>query len=124
QEGRLRLIMQFGPEPLTEYKQTPWALGATQNEEDRMLIELATGFLSTGYVYMMGPSVPQERVSAMRRALMAALDDPALRADAEKQTLNVAPIEGEKVAAMLERAYSMPPSVIARMKRVFDASRK
>lgn len=122
QDGKLRLILQFGPEPLKDYPDVPWAIGVAQSEDDKLLIELATGFLHTGYVYMMGPDVPKERVAAMRKAMMSTLQDPALLADAKKQTLNIAPIEGEKIAHMLERAYSLPPSVIARMQDVFSKS--
>ncbi len=118
-EGQIRLLLQFGPAPLPEYPDVPWAIALATNAEDRMLLELATGFLKTGYVYMMGPDVPKERVAAMRQAFMAALGDPALLADAKKQTLNIAPIEGEKIAEMLAQAYALPPSVIARMRGLF-----
>ena len=121
-DGKLRLILQFGPEPLKAYPDVPWAIGMAKSEDDKLLIELATGFLHTGYVYMMGPDVPKERVTAMRKAMMSALQDPALLADAKKQTLNIAPIEGEKIAQMLERAYSLPSSVVERMQRVFSKS--
>ena len=124
QDGDFRLILQFGPAPLPDYMNVPWALGLAQSEDDRLLIELATGFLNTGYVYMMGPGVPKERVIAMRKAIMSALHDPELIADAKKQTLNIAPLDGDKVAALLMRAYSMPPSVVKRMKRVFTVSSK
>ncbi len=119
-DGDIRLVLQFGPEPLKDYPDLPWALALAQNDDDRMLIELATGFLKTGYVYMMGPDVPKDRVTAMRKAFMDALDDPELRAEAKKQTLNIAPIEGEKIAQMLAQAYALPQSVIDRMRRIFQ----
>lgn len=118
-DGDIRLILQFGPEPLKAYPNVPWAQDMAINEEDRKLIELGTGFLRTGYVYMMGPDVPMERVSAMRTAFMDALNDPDLLAEAKQQTLNIAPIPGASVADMLDKAYNMPPSVLTRMRRIF-----
>ena len=120
-DGDIRLILQFGPEPLKSYPHVPWAQDMTANEEDRNLIDLATGFLRTGYVYMMGPDVAKERVAAMRKAFMDALNDPDLLGEAKQQTLNIAPIEGASVADMLDKAYNMPPSVINRMRRIFAA---
>lgn len=117
----IRLVLQFGPEPLKAYPDVPWAPALAANEEDRNLIDLATGFLKTGYVYMTGPDVPKDRVAALRKAFMEALSDPELLAEAKKQTLNIAPIDGESVAQMLAKAYAMPPSVIARMRRIFAA---
>ena len=119
--GEIRLVVQYGPEPLKAYPEVPWAQSLAANEDDRNLIELATGFLTTGYVYMMGPDVPRDRVAAMRKAFMDALSDPELLADAKKQTLNIAPIDGETVSRMLAKAYAMPPPVIERMRRIFAA---
>jgi tripartite-type tricarboxylate transporter receptor subunit TctC len=120
-DGDIRLVLQFGPEPLKAYPDVPWAQALAANEDDRNLIELATGFLNTGYVYMMGPDVPRMRVAAMRKAFMDALKDPDLLADARKQTLNIAPIDGETIANMLAKAYALPPSVVERMRKVFEA---
>ena len=124
QDGEFRLLLQFGPHQLPEYKEVPWAPALAQTDEDKLLIELATGFLNTGYVYMMGPDVPPERVAVMRKAMMGALADPTLRAEAKQQTLTIAPIDGEKVTELLARAYSMPPTVISRMKQVFAVSNR
>ena len=118
-DGDIRLVLQFGPEPLKAYPDVPWAQALAANEDDRKLIDLATGFLKTGYVYMTGPDVPKERVAAIRKAFMEALGDPDLLAEARQQTLNIAPIDGESVAQMLASAYAMPPSVITRMRRIF-----
>ena len=120
-DGDIRLVLQFGPEPLKAYPDVPWAPALAANDEDRDLIDLATGFLKTGYVYMTGPDVPKERVAAMRKAFMDALGDPDLLAEAKQQTLNIAPIDGDSVAHMLAKVYAMQPSVIARMRRIFAA---
>ena len=120
-DGDIRLILQFGPEPLKAYPDVPWAQALAANEEDRSLIDLATGFLETGYVDMMGPDVPKDRVVAMRKAFMEALGDPELLAEAKQQTLNIAPIEGDAVAKLLAKAYALPPPVIDRMRRIFAA---
>ena len=64
--GKFRLLLQFGAAPLPEYPNVPWAPGLAGDAASRMVLDLTTGFLRTGYVYMMGPDVPKERVAAMR----------------------------------------------------------
>jgi tripartite-type tricarboxylate transporter receptor subunit TctC len=44
-DGDIRLVLQFGPEPLKAYPDVPWAQALAANEDDRNLIELATGFV-------------------------------------------------------------------------------
>ena len=62
------------------------------------------------------PSVPKERVDALRKAFMQALKDPDLLADAKKQRLDIEPISGEDVQALVTKVYSMPAAVVAKAK--------
>lgn len=66
------------------------------------------------------PGVPDDRLAALRRAYLGALEDPALRADAEKRQLPLAPLGGEEVAAWIERALAQPGEVAALLR---DAAR-
>jgi hypothetical protein len=85
-----------------------------------MVLDLTTGFLRTGYVYMMGPDVPKERVEAMRKALMETFQDPEFLADARKQTLNVAPVTADRVTELFAQAYATPPDILQRIRRLFQ----
>jgi tripartite-type tricarboxylate transporter receptor subunit TctC len=57
--------------------------------------------------------VPAERVKALRAALAAVMRDEAFRAEVERRNLQVDPTRGEDMTAMLQRAFSAPPEVIA-----------
>ncbi len=119
-EGRLRLLLQFGAEPLAEFPDVPWAPGLAADPESRMVLDLTTGFLKTGYNYMMGPDVPKERVEAMRKALLDTFKDPEFVADAQRQTLTIAPVAAERVAESFRQAYATPPQVVQRIRRLFQ----
>jgi tripartite-type tricarboxylate transporter receptor subunit TctC len=118
-EGKVRMIMQFGAEPLPELPNVPYAADLASTPEDRMLIDLAQAFLKSGYVYMLGPDVPQDRVNALRQAFMAMYADSEFLEDAKKQMLNVAPVSAEKVTAIFAEAYGRPPAVLDRLRKIF-----
>jgi tripartite-type tricarboxylate transporter receptor subunit TctC len=61
---------------------------------------------------VMPPGVPAERVTALRRAFLAALRDQELAADAAKIGLEVDPISGEELQALAERIYATPAAVV------------
>ncbi len=122
--GRLRLLLQFGAAPLPEFPDVPWALDQASAPEDRMLLDLTTAFLKSGYVYMMGPDVPPARVEAMRKAFMETYADPEFIADARRQTLTVAPIEAEAVTKIFAAAYAVPAGVVARVRRLYQQAQQ
>ena len=60
------------------------------------------------------PGVAPERVALLRTAFNATMRDEAFLAEARMQQLDVAPVTGEQIAAVLKRVYSLPPELIER----------
>jgi len=50
------------------------------------------------------------------------MKDPGLLAEAKKANIDVEEITGEKIHAILNRAYAMPPDVIAEAKSAMNLS--
>ena len=122
-EGKYRVVLQFAAEKSPDFPDAPLVTDLVTAPEDRMLWELALGSLKTGYSFMMGPNVPKERVLAMRKAFMDVFADPTFLADAERATLNIAPVPGEKIEALVKQAYAMPAPVVARLRAIYMQGR-
>ena len=58
------------------------------------------------------PGVAPERVTALRAAFHAAMNDPEFIAQAAKQHLEIDEVAGETIAGIIERAYALPPDVV------------
>ena len=58
-----------------------------------------------------------DRVAALRGAFAAMLQDKALLADAERLGLDIGPLGGEELQALVARLYALPPKIIARAKQ-------
>ena len=54
-----------------------------------------------GRPYFLPPDVPAERVTALRRAFDATMKDPAFIADAAQLQLEIDPMTGEEVQALV-----------------------
>jgi len=119
EEGKYRVVLQFGAVKSPDFPDAPLVTELITSPEDRMLMDLVLGPLKTGYTFMMGPKVPKERALAMRRAFMDTFADPRFLADAERATLNIAPISGERIEEMIRQAYASPAPVIARLRAIY-----
>ena len=71
---------------------------------------------------MAPPDVPAERVAELRAAFNAMMKDPQLLAEAATQGLDVDPVSGAEIAALVDRLYGTPPDVLDLVRKI-NASR-
>jgi hypothetical protein len=116
--GQYKVIVQETNKghPLLDSLHIPLTYSFAKTDEQREVMELAYSQEVFGRPFVMPPGVPQARVDALRKAFMAALADKDLLADAKKQRLDIQPISGEDVQALVTKVYSMPPNVVAKAK--------
>jgi len=72
------------------------------------------GPLILGRIYAGPPSMPAERVKAIRDAFNATAKDAQFLADAEKTKLEISPMTGEEVAEHFARYYATPKPLVDR----------
>jgi tripartite-type tricarboxylate transporter receptor subunit TctC len=118
-DGKLRLLLQFGPAPSKELGNVPYALDFAKTPADRNMLDVAQGPLGVGYGYFLGSGVPQDRAAVLRTAFEATLRDADFLAEANKQVLSIAPISGEDIHARLVKAYDTPSDILAPIRAAF-----
>ncbi len=92
----------------------PLVADFAKSEADRALLDMFFLPQVMGRPYFMPDGVPADRVVAMRAAFDATVRDPALAAEFEKQKLELSPVSGVEIQAMLARVYATPPEVVER----------
>jgi hypothetical protein len=70
------------------------------------------------------PGTPQDRVAALRKAMLAALKDPAMTSEAERLQIDFDPIGGEEVAQMFADFYNTPPALVEQARRATQPDAK
>lgn len=95
----------------------PLSVQFAKSEDDRKVIELIESQGTFGRPYVLPPGVPAERVAALRKAFTDTLNDPALRADAQKGQLDLDFLSGADLQALVTRLYALPPAIVARAKQ-------
>jgi tripartite-type tricarboxylate transporter receptor subunit TctC len=120
EEKKVKLLAQWALKPHPELGGVPLILDVAKNEADRAALNLVITRLEYGRPFFMPPNVPPERVAAVRRAFDAAVKDPAYLAEAEKLKIDVEPLTGEEVAALIEQISRTPAETVARVRTALE----
>src|SRR5882672_11275584 len=117
--GFAKIIAQLATKghPVMDKMGVPLAIDFTRTADDRKVMELIYSQLIFGRPYVLPPGTPPDRVAALRKAFMAALQDPEARAEAKKMNLDIDALAGEDVQAEVAKAFAMPPRIIERAKQ-------
>ena len=91
--------------------------------EQRAILEIIYSQETFGRPYFVAPEVAPERVAALRTAFMETWRDPELLAEANRIGLEVGPISGEDLQALLARIYANPPELLAKTRQAIRARR-
>lgn len=117
--GKVKYIVQYGPENEKGAGNTPNVADLLTKEEDKILLKAAIAPLALGRPYIMPPGVPADRVALMQKAMMATFKDPEFLAEAERLNLGVNVSRSvEETRRIVEDAYATPPEIVARLRRI------
>jgi len=87
-----------------------------KGDEDRRVLEVFYAQSKINRVFIAPPEVPPQRVAALRKAFMATIADPELKAEADKMQLDLDATPGEEIQALVSRLYATPPAIVERMR--------
>lgn len=116
-DGKINILVQATPgEGLPQVK-APLLTDMTQDPQKLAALKLILSTQNLARPYAAPPNLPPERLAALRAAFDATVADPEFRAEAAKLGLDVAPVTGAQVAAVLADIYAQPAEVVALAKQ-------
>ena len=116
-EKKIRVLAQYGLTRYSELADVPTMLELASREPDRQAMLARTEY---GRPYFLPPDVPAARVQALRRAFDATMTDPGFLAEAGKLQLDVSPMTGEELQALVAELAKTPPKIVARVRAALD----
>ena len=120
ERGELRILVQIGLEKHPDLRDVPLALEMAKTPEDRQLMELLFASLTIGRPVLAPPGLSAERTAELQRSFDAAVADPELLAEAHKIGIEVTPMSGPSVAAIINELYKTPAYIVARAKTLWN----
>ena len=120
-EKKIKIIAQWALRKHPDLTDVPMVLDLAKNDSDRQALLLALARLEFGRPFFLPPNVPADRVAALRLAFDATMKDKEFLADAEKLKLDIDPLSGEEVAALVEQVARTSPDTAARVRAAMEA---
>ncbi len=112
----LQAALQKDPE-LTE---VPLALDVIDDPEKKQILYLHFAPQAIGRPFAAPPGIPADRLAALVTAFDAAMKDPELLAEAASEKMDIKPMNGHEVDALIAKLYALPPGVIAKAAQAIE----
>jgi tripartite-type tricarboxylate transporter receptor subunit TctC len=123
-DGKISLLYQMGLKRHPDIPaDVPLSLDLTRTPLERQMLELKFSGYDVGYAFMAPPETPAERVAVLRAAMTAAVNDPAFRADAAREKIEVDPVAGAEVETIIRNAYAASPELLTRLNEAIKPPR-
>jgi tripartite-type tricarboxylate transporter receptor subunit TctC len=120
--GKIVLITQIGLERDPEFPDLPLMTELAKSDEDRQVLKLFSTDVVIGRPFVTSPGVPAERVALLRKAFDEMMTDPAYLEDSKKAGLDVTPVAGAKVQAIVADLVHTPADIVAKAKLAMEPS--
>jgi tripartite-type tricarboxylate transporter receptor subunit TctC len=119
-DKKVNLLVQLGLEPDAELTRmgVPEVWKYVKSPEDRKAIELIVTQQVLGRPYFAPPGVSADRLKILRAGFAATFKDKEFLADAKKMRIDIEPLDGNKVQALVDKLYTSPKALIERAGRV------
>jgi len=111
-QKKVSVPIQIALERDPEFADSPALIEFTKDEKTKQVLQLILSPMDMDRPILAPPGTAPDKVAALRKAFHDAMQDPGLIAEAKKANIDLDEVNGEKLAKILERAYSMPPDVI------------
>ena len=116
--GGAKAFVQMGMKRMARFADVPTAMDLVPSPEHKRMFEIVFTDQVMGRPFVVAPGVPADRVATLRAAFDATMKDETFLAEAKQQRMEIDPVPGAEINALLERVYTAPPAVIARIREL------
>jgi tripartite-type tricarboxylate transporter receptor subunit TctC len=117
---KITVIAQYGFKRDAELADAPTMLELGRTDADRAALTMMFARTEYGRPYFAPPDVPPARIEALRRAFDATMHDADFMADAAQLQLELSPMRGEEVQALVGKLAQTPPEIVARVRAALE----
>jgi tripartite-type tricarboxylate transporter receptor subunit TctC len=117
-ERLINILVQMGMRAHPDLKGAPMAIELAKSPQDREIMEVVFAKYGMARPFFTAPGVPPDRLALLRRAFDATLSDPVVIAEATKLGMELSPVRGEDVEALVTKMMATPDSLATRARDV------
>jgi tripartite-type tricarboxylate transporter receptor subunit TctC len=110
-ERKISVLVQLSLSKHPDLPDVPLIMDFARNQEEKQIFKLVFARQPMGRPFLAPPGVPPERAAALRKAFDETMRDAPFLAEARKLALEINPVSGEAVQAIVAEAYQAPKSI-------------
>ena len=120
-EKKIKVLAQWALRRNPELPDVPMVLDLAKTEAERQALLLSLARLEFGRPFFVPPGVPAARVEALRRAFDAVMKNKEFLVEAERIKVDIDPLPGDQVTALVEQVMRTAPETAARVRAAMEA---
>jgi len=110
-EKKIHVLVQLALGKHPDLPNVPLITDLATTAEQAQVLKLIFARQVMGRPFLAPPDVPKDRVAALRQAFMDTMNDKDFRADADRTRLEITPVPGEALQALVQELYRTPAAV-------------
>lgn len=114
--------IQLGLTKEKDLADVPLIIDLVSSEQDKLALQLMLAPTEMGRPFFAPPELPAERLAALRAAFDATMTDQTFLQEAEKMRLEIAPLSGAEMEALVLRLYKSPQAVVERARSLVHST--
>jgi tripartite-type tricarboxylate transporter receptor subunit TctC len=116
----VNILFQGAAEASPDLPGVPLIQDLARNTEERQAIDFLYAGQGIGRPFVAPPGMPPDRLAMLRKAFEATMKDAEFIADVKKQKLDLDPVDGERLSALINKIYATPKPVIDRVSAMMN----
>jgi tripartite-type tricarboxylate transporter receptor subunit TctC len=120
--NKLNVLVQMAFAKAPDLPNVPLITELAQSEEQRQILELVFSRQVTGRPFVAPPGIPADRKLALRAAFDRTMQDAAFRAETQNNGIEINPVSGAQIDALIAGLYQLSPGVIAKAREAVGAA--
>jgi tripartite-type tricarboxylate transporter receptor subunit TctC len=110
----VNFLLQAGLKMNPDLPDVPFAMDLVKEPEKKQILYLHFAPQAMGRPFAAPPDIPADRKAALVRAFDNTMRDPELLAEAAKLGMDIDPMPGSQIDALLAQIYATPPDVVVK----------
>jgi tripartite-type tricarboxylate transporter receptor subunit TctC len=115
----ISILVQFSLKRHPELAEIPTAVDLARNDEERQILTAIMAAAEVGSAFFTTPGLPADRLTALRRAFDATMQDPEFIAEAQKTKLTVSPMAGEELQKLVAEVSNLSPALLEKVRTAY-----
>jgi hypothetical protein len=107
-EKRINILVQLALSKHPDLPDVPLITELAKDDEQRQILRIIFARQVMGRPLVAPPDLPADRAEMLRKAFMDTMQDKEFLADADKAQMEITPVSGAEIQALVKELYSLP----------------